>query len=126
MRSKREKLLLILVGVLLLSGGVVFLNPTTRLIVLGYLRGEPFHDSRPVSWWINSLNKKGTGYDGPQIAEVQAQAVHALNQIGPEAWIAALQHDDSYIRMRTARAFQDREATADADAIQALGALNDN
>jgi hypothetical protein len=33
------------------AGGLLFLHPTPRLILLGRLRGEPCYRGRPVSYW---------------------------------------------------------------------------
>ena len=56
----KRKLLLFILVALVLGIGVAFLVPTSRVVILGKLRGERFHDGRPVSWWVSSLQTKGT------------------------------------------------------------------
>jgi len=63
--------------VLLLALGYLFLIPTTRMIILGYYRGEPFHKGRPVSFWIAQLDSRDEG-------DRQKAAV-VMGEMGPQA-----------------------------------------
>jgi hypothetical protein len=65
-------------GILVLLALVVlFLIPTTGMIILGYCRAEPFHQGRPVRFWIDPLNSR----DGVD----KQKAAIALGEMGPQA-----------------------------------------
>jgi HEAT repeat protein len=64
--------ILLLVGV-----AVVFTVPMTRLMVLGLLQGERFHNYRPLSYWVWAIG------NGDQ--NTRRQAAQALASIGPDA-----------------------------------------
>lgn len=51
--TKRWRVPAILLMLLFLS--YVFVNSTSRLVVLGWLRGEAFYQGRPTGWWIREL-----------------------------------------------------------------------
>jgi HEAT repeat protein len=107
--SRRKQFLLVAGVLLVLAGGASLLIPTTRLMIVGYLRGEPFHRGRPVGFWIAQLQSDdylerrkaalvlgvmGTKAKGaiPALtaalqdeAEVRREAAFALSKIGPDA-----------------------------------------
>lgn len=57
--------------------GVVFLVPTWRVVLLGILLGEPFHDSRPLSYWINEARH--------QDVSRRVHAAYALGYLGEKS-----------------------------------------
>src|SRR5262249_15015189 len=70
----RSRLLVLVVLGLALAACALLLVPVVRFAVLGRLRGEPFHDGRPVSYWVDRLER-----GGPPERE---KAAHALGQVG--------------------------------------------
>jgi HEAT repeat protein len=104
-------------AVLLLSAVILLLVPTTRVIVVGYLRGEPFCQGRPVSYWISRLGS-GQPYERQKAAEV-------LGEMGPSAapavraLVAALADEDKDVRRHCAGALA-RIGLAAGDAAEAL------
>ncbi len=82
MLSNRKRFFLAVGVVLLLAVGLLFLIPTTRLTIVGYLRGEPFHKGRPVGFWIHELQSEDRGN------RVSERAAIVLGEMGPQAMAA--------------------------------------
>ncbi len=85
MWSKRKRFFLAVGVVLLLAVGLLFLIPTTRLTIVGYLRGEPFHKGRPVGFWIHVLQSEE---DRGDRGRERANAAIVLGVMGPQATAA--------------------------------------
>ena len=64
MQSKTKRFFVRFGVVLLLAVGLLFLIPPTRALIVGYLRGEPFHKGWPVSYWTRALQSSETRRDG--------------------------------------------------------------
>jgi HEAT repeat protein len=78
--------------------GLVFIVPTSRYMVLGYLRDEPFCEGRPVGYWIHALRTPGELADGP------AAPLLASGMTGLPILKEALKSDDAETRARAAQA----------------------
>ncbi len=73
--TMKSRLFVVLGIVLVLGVGILLLVPPARFLVLGKLRGEPFHGGWPTSYWVHIL-KSGT-------SQQRVNAAQTLSEIGP-------------------------------------------
>jgi HEAT repeat protein len=112
------------IGVVLAAAvAVVLLVPPWRFVLRGWLRGEPFAEGRPVSYWLHTLRAGGPA--------ARAHAAHVLGEGGVQApgivpALAEALNDENYIVRRNAAASLARFGPQ-SDAVAALlGALEDS
>jgi HEAT repeat protein len=80
--------------------GTLLVFPTSRYLLLAYVRNEPLHDDRPMSYWAYQLRS-----DDPA---KRHEAVVALGQMGADArdavpsLAAALRDSDDKVRLNVA------------------------
>jgi HEAT repeat protein len=100
--TMKKKALMLWSGVAVATLGIVVFTPSTRYLLLGLVRHEPFQDYKPISQWIASLQ------DGD--AEVRHEAAKALGCYGTDgkdavpALAAALHDQDDLVRVNAALA----------------------
>jgi HEAT repeat protein len=115
LRARFTKRLVFVLAALPALGIVVVLSvPPWSAAFRGWLRGEPFYDGRPTSFWLNGLKK--------QDIEERRKATAALAQIGKPAvpgLIDALHDPDLQVRVAAGNALAQMGADA-RDAVPAL------
>jgi HEAT repeat protein len=98
----KKKTLILWAAVPVITLGILLLIPSSRYLVLGLVKQEPFQYGRPMSRWINDLEH---GDD-----DARHQAAKALGAIGPEAKDAvpalsvALRDENDLVRLNASLA----------------------
>jgi HEAT repeat protein len=130
--------------------GIIFLFPSIRLNVIGYVKHERLYRGHPTSYWAQALKDKGSGsYDEtvtllkdggadgvPMLIEamesddptVRLRSSEALGEIGADAIpavITALQSDDRIVRITAARSLNKMGAAAKSAIPAMIQALDD-
>lgn len=116
---RRLRWLAIAVLIVCAIGAVLFAFPASRYLVLAMVRGESFHENRPVGFWAYQLKSDN--------AEVRLEAVRALGQMGPGSrravpdLAAALKDPNDTVRLNAALALY----KVGPEAVEALDELID-
>jgi HEAT repeat protein len=98
----KKRILLWLVVVPVVAAMASLLIPSNRYFLVGLFRHEPFHEGRPLTYWIDQLRAGNS--------DQRAQAATALGVMGPEARLAvpalatALRDETNTVRLQAALA----------------------
>src|SRR5262249_51653169 len=113
----KRRWLIVSAVVLVVAAGASLLVPRARFVLLGWLRGESFHQGRPTSYWVHLLQ---SGKD-----QERANAAEAVGERGPAnadvvpALRAGLEDEDEHVLRNAATSL----GQIGPDAVPAVPAL---
>jgi HEAT repeat protein len=112
--------------ILALTAGLVAVLPGPRWTVIGYLRREPFHEGRPISYWRGQLAANVDDIAQGSEPDETARAFKSFGSRGVPVLAGALKDGDAITRRRAATLLGKLGPQA-AEAVPALvDALHDD